>query len=242
MGILSKSNLYFNIRSISVTAFSSLKQMIKGTVDRSVDKVIRIGLAVIAAVLVAVAGFNFLTTHAISITTTSQVKDLIVGGVKNASDFTTATIKSKASIVAKQDKIIFRVPVGNTNLVYEGVGTIRAGIDLTTLEVLELDAPQARIHIQLPPPYINEVSLQVDESRILANYRNWFGPKAGAELYDQAQKEARAKIKEEACANDILKAANSNAEQSINTILTKAGFKEIQIDTQQPQPNACFVA
>lgn len=224
-----------------MTAFSSLKQTLKGTVNRAVDKVIWIGLAAIATVLIAVAGFNFFTTHALSITTTNQVKDIIVGGVQNASDFTTATTKSKATIVTKQDKKVFGIPVGDTNLVYEGVGTIRAGIDLTKLEVLELDVPQRRIHIQLPPPYINEVSLKVDESSILANYRNWFGPKAGAELYEQAQKEARAKIKEEACANDILKAANSTAEQSINTILAKAGFKEIQIDTQQPQPNACSV-
>ena len=207
-----------------MTAFSSLKQTIKGTVNRSVDKVIWIGLAAIAAVLIAVAGFNFLTTHASAITTTNQVKDIIVGGVQNASDFTTAITKSKATIVAKQDKRIFGILVGDTNLIYEGIGTIRAGIDLTKLEVLELDAPQRRIHIQLPPPYINEVSLQVDDSTILANYRHWFGPKAGPELYDQAQKEARAKIKEEACANDILKAANSKAEQSINTILTCSRF------------------
>ncbi len=218
-----------------MTAFSSLKQMIKETVYIWV-------LGAIAAVLVAVVVFQFLTTHPRVITTTSQVKDIIVGGVQNASDFTTATIKSKASIVVKQDQTILKIPVGNTNLVYQGAGTIRAGIDLTKLEVLELDSSQGRIHIQLPPPYINEVSLQVDESKILANYRHWFSPKAGAELYDQAQKEARAKIKEEACANDILKAANSNAEQSVNTILTKAGFKEIQIDTQQPQPNTCFVS
>ena len=104
-------------------------------------------LGAIAAVLVAVVVFQFLTTHPRVITTTSQVKDIIVGGVQNASDFTTATIKSKASIVVKQDQTILKIPVGNTNLVYQGAGTIRAGIDLTKLEVLELDSSQGRIHI-----------------------------------------------------------------------------------------------
>ncbi|MBD2207624.1 DUF4230 domain-containing protein [Calothrix sp. FACHB-1219] len=69
-----------------------------------------------------------------------------------------------------------------------------------------------------------------------------FGDKADTELYEQAQYQAIAKIKEEACANHILEAANNNAEVLINNLLSKAGFNTIQIDTQAPLPNACSVA
>jgi len=55
-------------------------------------------------------------------------------------------------------------------------------------------------------------------------------------------REASLKIREEACANHILEETNSNAEVLINDILSKAGFKTIQIDTQAPQSNACSVA
>ncbi|PLZ97275.1 hypothetical protein CEN50_15680 [Fischerella thermalis CCMEE 5268] len=72
---------------------------------------------------------------------------------------------------------MFGVPIGNTNLVYEGVGTIRAGIDLKQLKVVKLDNTQHFIHVSLPSPYINEVDLNVNRSSILANYRNWFGDK-----------------------------------------------------------------
>lgn len=225
-----------------MTASNSLKQNVQVIINKLVDKIAWIILAAITSLLVCWGTFYFFSHHAITITTTADVRNLIISGVHNLSELNTVSTDSKATIVVKQDKKIFGIPVGDTNLIYEGVGTIRAGIDLKQLKILELDNNQSFIQVLLPSPYINDVSLNVNRSSILADYRNWFGAKAGAELYDKAQNQAIAKIKEEACANNILEQANSNAEVLINDILTKAGFQKIQIDTQTPESNACSIA
>lgn len=224
-----------------MTAYNNLKSIVQVIINKLVDKVILIGLAAIAILLLGWWGLNLLP-HPISITTTAEVRNLIISGVHNLSEFNTASTDSKATIVVEQDKKIFGIPIGNTNLVYEGVATINAGIDIKELEVVKLDNEKQFIHISLPAPYINGVNLNVNRSSILANYRRWFGDKVDTELYDQAQKKALFKIREEACANHILEEANNNAEVLINNIFTKAGFKTIKIDTQAPQSNACSVA
>ena len=179
--------------------------------------------------------------HPTAIANTAEVKSLIISGVSNLSELATATTNTKSTIMVTQEKKIFGIPVGDTNLIYEGAGTIRAGIDLTHLQVLEQNDTEHRIKISLPSAYISEVNLDPNRSGILADYRHWFGSKAGADLYDQAQKKAIAAIKQEACANNILSAASNNAEKLIADILTKAGFESIQFETQPPDPNACSV-
>jgi Protein of unknown function (DUF4230) len=224
-----------------MTTYNNLKPIVQGFIDKLVDKLILIGLAAIAILLLGWWGLNLLP-QPVTVNTTADVTSLIISGVRNLSDFNTASTNSKATIVVEQDKKIFGVPIGNTNLVYEGVATISAGIDIKELKVVKLDNAQHFIQISLPSPYINEVNLNVNRSSILANYRQWFGDKVDTELYEIAQKKVTLKIKEEACANNILEEANNNAKVLVNNIFTKAGFKTIQIDTQAPQSNACSVA
>jgi hypothetical protein len=77
---------------------------------------------------------------------------------------------------------------------------------------------------------------------VLANYRQWFGPKAGLELYEQAERDALAEIRQEACANHILDVASHNAEAQIRTILEKAQFTTIQIQSVPVPDNTCPIA
>jgi hypothetical protein len=225
-----------------MTASQTLKSTIESIGKLIANKVILIVL--IAAIALptgwlAIKAINL--SHPAVVVNTADVKDIIISGVHNLSELATATTNTKSTIVVRQEKKIFGIPVGDTNLIYEGAGTIRAGIDLTHLQVLEQNDTEHRIKISLPSAYISEVNLDPNRSGILADYRHWFGSKAGADLYDQAQKKAIAAIKQEACANNILSAASKNAEKLIADILTKAGFESIQFETQPPDPNACSV-
>jgi len=225
-----------------MTASQSLKSTIEFISKLIANKVILIVL--IAAIALptgwlAIKAINL--SHPIVTVNTAEVKSLIISGVHNLSELATATTNSKSTIVLTQPNKIFGIPIGDTNLVYEGSGKIRAGIDLTNLQVLELDNTKHQIKISLPSAYISEVSLDSNLSGILGDYPQWFGSKAGADLYDQAQKKAIAAIKQEACANNILSAASKNAEKLIADILNKAGFESIQFETQPPDPNACSV-
>lgn len=170
--------------------------------------------------------------HWSATTTTADVRNLIIGGLHNASELTTVSSSGKATIVINQQKKVLGIPIGDTHLVYEGVGTIRAGIDLTQLEVTEVDINQHKIHIILPPPSLSDIGLDVGHSSTLAAYRRWLAPNVSPEMQEQAQRQAIAELKAQAQTHQILEAANSNAKQLIETVLTKAGFQTIAIETQ----------
>lgn len=222
-----------------MTASNTLRSTIQGIASKAADNIILVGLVGLLIILLGWFGLSYFNAHAYTVKTTADVRNLIVSGVHNVSELTTASTDSKATVVVNQEKQIFGIPVGDTNLVYEGVGTIRAGIDIANLEVTNLDVPQHLIEIKLPSPYISEVNLKVEKSSTLAGYRHWFGDKAGAELYEVAQNRAISKIKQEACANHILEAASGNAKNLIENILTQAGFENIKINVEPANKQAC---
>ncbi|WP_190503130.1 DUF4230 domain-containing protein [Oscillatoria sp. FACHB-1407] len=170
---------------------------------------------------------------------TSEVRSLIINGLKDMTELTTVNVSTKATIVTQQNRKLFGMRVGNTNLVYEGVGTVRAGIDLKELQVKEVSMGDRHIHVVLPPPYVTDVSLDVNRSSILAHYRRWFGPNAELDLQERAQADALEKIRAEACESHALEVANQNAKHLIEEILQKGGFQEVLVETQLPTAKTC---
>lgn len=224
-----------------MTSFNSLKQTVQYTASRLIDKAIWISLITVAIVMIGWIGFHSISFNSITLKTTSEVRNLIISSVQNTTELTTANTSSKATITVKQEKKFWRVPVGDTNLVYEGVGNIRAGINLAEMEVIAADFNQRQIQIKLPAPHISDVGLDIGRSSTLANYRHWLAPKADIEMQERAQRDAMNKIKAEACANHILEAASSNAEQLIRNTLASAGFETIQMDTQPIAAGTCSI-
>lgn len=170
---------------------------------------------------------------------TAEVRSLIISGLKDMAELTTVHVSTKATVVTQQDRKLLGVKVGNTNLVYEGVGTVRAGIDLQNLTVKDISWGDRYIHIVLPPPYITDTSLDVNRSSILAHYRRWLGPNAELDLQEQAQAQALQTIRAEACESNALEVANQNAKQLIETILQKGGYQTVIVENQLPAAEVC---
>lgn len=218
-----------------------LKQTAKNLVDQLIEKVSWKIWATILALLIAWTGGIFFSNH-ISVGTTTQVRNLIISGLQTASELTTVSTESKATITVEKQKKLLGIPLGKTHLVYEGVSKIRAGFDLSEMKIKDLNKVSDSVHIILPPPFIEADGLDIENSSILASYRQWFAPKSGTDLEDEAQRKAIAAIKSQACANHILEIANNNAKQQIDKLLTQVGFQKIQIDTQLPKDHRCPVA
>ena len=227
-----------------MTSFNSLKQTAQGITGFIADKVITVSVGVIAVLLVLWFSFNYISSHLWTTQTTIDVRNVIISGVKNVHELTTATMDIKESVVLDQEAKLFVIPVGNTHLVYEGVGRVQAGLNLDKLRVIggvgdQANHNQKPMQIILPAPAITAVDLDVTRSSTLANYTEWFGQKAGAELYDKAQQKALNLIRSQACKNQILEAANNNAAVIIQDILTDVGIENFEIETQNPSANSC---
>jgi hypothetical protein len=169
----------------------------------------------------------------------SEVRSLIISGFSDRSELATVKMATKATVVTHQERQLRGLKVGDTHVVYEGVGTVQAGLDIQQIQVESLDRTQGRIRVVLPPPYITDIALDINRSSTLAHYRQWFGPNVELELQEQAQADALRQIKAEACKSDILIRANQKAKQLIEEILSKGGFTQITIETQIPVGEAC---
>lgn len=78
-------------------------------------------------------------------------------------------------------------PLGSTNVVYEGVGVIQAGIDIEKIDIKKADVTKREVDVVLPVPFIR-VTLDPDKSRVVFNQRDPLGPDVQAKLRDEAER------------------------------------------------------
>lgn len=155
-------------------------------------------------------------------------------------ELNTATLETKTTVATSQKRMLSRWSLGDTNLVYEGVGKVQAAIDMSKLKAKKVDMDNRQVHILLPPPHIVDTSLDVKNSSVVASYRNGFGPSVEAKLQTEAQQKALQAITAEACANHLLDVANKNAKQIVEKVLQTAGFEKIIVETQEPTSGTCL--
>lgn len=173
--------------------------------------------------------------------TTVEVKNIIIGSLQEMNVLNTANMSTKATAYVHDSRMLGRLRLGDTNLVYEAVGTVEAGIDMNQIDVKKIDSQHHKIHILLPPPRITEAFLDVGGSHVIVHYRRWWGPSIESELQDRAEKQALTLIQQEVCANNILEAANQQAKHLVEDILHSAGYQEVIVKTQHPQEGSCSV-
>lgn len=171
--------------------------------------------------------------------TTTEIKNIVITGLKDMNELTSVNMSSKTTIKSSQEKKISRFTIGDTNVIYEAVGQVQAGIDISKLTATWADPEKHRIHIQLPPPYISNVFLDVSSSHVIDSYKNWLGPDTERQLLEESEKQALEYIKAEACAGDILQKANNNAKNLVEGILRAAEYENITIDVQSPSKDTC---
>lgn len=171
--------------------------------------------------------------------TKSEVVSIIIGGIKDKSELTTASLTTKTTVKTSLQRKVLNRPLGDSNLVYEAVGKVEAALDISKLEVKEVDTKSSKVYIILPSPQFTNISLDIDNSRIVAQYDRWFAPNPGSELEDTAQKTALRQIVAKACKKQLLETANQNSKQIVENILRKVGYKQVIVETQTPKADVC---
>jgi Protein of unknown function (DUF4230) len=187
------------------------------------------------AVALLLGGYGFYQIQAqwrLPALTSVEIRALVNQGLQSKSELTTVQRSATATVVIRQPRTWGNFSFGDTNLVYQGVGEVQAGIDLKKLEAQQVNRAEGRIQILLPPPQITHVWLDVHKSSVLANYKRWFGPDVELELQQSAQREALKQITANACQQDLLTTTNANAKQLVEKILHTAGYQEVVVNTQ----------
>ena len=171
----------------------------------------------------------------------TDVKSLLVDRLEGSTELQTAQVALETVVVANQERTLGDWTLGETKVVYQGVGQVSAGIDMSQLQVVEVDRDRGAIQVLLPPPYLVHTSLDIERSGILDHRKDWLGPNVSTNLQDLAQREALQQIRSQACQKGLLDMANEQARELIETILIAARYEEIEIATQSPKTSTCPV-
>ena len=206
-------------------------------------------IIIISAVIISTAGILYLSQIPQNLLdwafpashTTTEIQNLIIGGIQSKDTLTTAKVTNKATIKVSRDRKLGRFNIGETNLIYEAVGQVEAGIDFNQIEVKNIDDRDKSVTIVLPAPKLSNIYLDIHQSGVIDSYKKGLGKNVERELQDEAQQEALRMIKVEACAGNILEASLEQAKEIVTNILSKAGFQEITILVKTTKSNGCAV-
>lgn len=171
-----------------------------------------------------------------------DVRSLVVNKVRGASELTTAVFTMEAVVPTRQDRKLAGYTVGTTTLLYIAYGEVRAGVDLKDLKADNVKVINDTIQLQLPPPRILDSKIDVNRSSVYDYDRGFLGlgPDTAPQLQTLAQQETLKKIVTTACQSNLLAQANDRAQLVVEKLLNTAGYKQVEVKTQAPQPGTCL--
>jgi hypothetical protein len=168
-------------------------------------------------------------------------RTLVVHQVQGASELTTAVFAMESVVPTSRDRTIGDYVIGKTTLLYIAYGEVRAGIDLSDMDVDDVTLVGDRLSLRLPPPEILDSKIDVTRSRVYDYDRGFLGlgPDSAPELQQIAQRETLSRIVDVACDSGLLDEANERAEVALTRLLSNTGYQELDIQTQPPLSGEC---
>ncbi len=168
-------------------------------------------------------------------------RTLVVHQVQGASELTTAVFAMESVVPTSRDRTIGDYVIGKTTLLYIAYGEVRAGIDLSDMDVDDVTVVGDRLSLRLPPPEILDSKIDVARSRVYDYDRGFLGlgPDSAPELQQIAQQETLTRIVNVACDSGLLDEANERAEVALNRLLSNTDYQQLDIQTQPPLSNEC---
>ena len=162
-----------------------------------------------------------------------DVKSLVIKQIQSASELTTAIYSVEAVVpVSQANKAILGfIPLADTKMLYIAHGRIRAGIDLQKLKAEDVEVFSNTIIIRLPPPEIQEKTLDPDRSSVYDIDRPIMG-EVDPGLINEAQRVGLQRITQAVCEQGILNQANTQAELAIKALFSNANFDQVNVVTQ----------
>ena len=151
---------------------------------------------------------------------------------------TTAKISNQATIKTTRDRKLSRLAIGQTNLIYKGVGTVEAGINIEAIKIRE-NRKKHQIYVDLPSAYLKSINLDINKSGIVDTYKKGLGANVEKELLEEAQQQALAAVRAEACSTKIIRKANKQAQELVENLTS--GFEDIEIlvTVANPSVDSC---
>jgi hypothetical protein len=174
----------------------------------------------------------------------SKVRDIalptntVLERIHMAGEFVTAVGCVQTVIRSSEVREWLRLQVGTTELLYVGVGQIRAGLNMMELDEQALVVDGDRVTVTLPPCKVLDTKIDVERSYVFDIRKSLvLSPKA-IHLQSAAEKDALREIREAAIQAGLLEQAQKQAKMLLRYWFEAAGFRTVEFK----ETNSALVA
>ena len=151
-----------------------------------------------------------------------------------AGEFVTAVGCVQTVIRSSEVREWLRFQVGSTELLYVGVGQIRAGLNLMELDAKALTVSGDRVTVTLPQCKVLDTKIDVERSYVFDIRKSLvLSPKA-IHLQSAAEKDALKEIREAAIQAGLLEQAQKQAKMLLRYWFEAAGFRTVEFRESGP--------
>ncbi len=164
----------------------------------------------------------------------SPATNTVLEHIRMAGEFVTAVGCVQTVVRSSDVREWLRLQVGSTELLYVGVGQIRAGLNLMELDENALSVSGDKVTVTLPPCKVLDTKIDVERSYVFDVKKSLvLSPKA-IHLQSAAEKDALKEIREAAVQAGLLEQAQKQAKMLLRYWFEAAGFRTVEFRETGP--------
>ncbi len=147
-----------------------------------------------------------------------------VTAVKRLAQLATLRVAVRAIVEVKQEGYL-GYSLGSSRLLYDARGDATLGVDLSTIQLSEIDENAKIATITLDRPRVLTHRVILERSDFLLEEQTWFNSETARQtLRRQAQRQAEPEIKREAEQEELLNTAQEQAETVLREFYSSLGW------------------
>ncbi|MBX9737524.1 MAG: DUF4230 domain-containing protein [Phycisphaerales bacterium] len=148
-----------------------------------------------------------------------------VTSVKRLAQLATLRVAVRAIVTVEQDGYL-GYWLGSSKLIYDARGDAVIGVDLSTIEISEMDDAAKTATVTLRKPRVQSHRVILERSDFLIEDQSYFVSESARQtMRRQAQRQAEPEIKREAEQEELLKTAQEQAESVLQEFYAPLGWR-----------------
>ena len=160
-------------------------------------------------------------------TTTGPV---VVEGIRELDQLATVRVTESIIVTRESGGNYLEQLVSGEKVLLVASGNVEAGVDLSEIGDDAMQVRDDTVTIQLPEPEILSTNLDEDNTRVYDRDYSLLNLRPNDDLVEEARATAEERLEGAARENGILDTAETNAEESIRTLVKALGFKEVKFE------------
>ena len=161
----------------------------------------------------------------------------LVSRLQASSELATVEMVFSKVVKGKKTSTILGIPTGTSDFLAETEARVKAGIDLSKVQVESIDWENNSIALRLPPPAIISLSIPAEAVKVNEEAtQNFLFSSLSSEDMDQFYRQADSELRQEVARMNLEGLVQEKTEKFLRSFLRQAGFEQITFSTLTSTP------